>query len=171
MPFCGTPPADTIALASHCLAEFLSVKTCSRLYASPAFPNPADPAFVNACARVETDLDARALLQRLHGVEAAFGRRRGVMNAPRTLDLDLIDDDRLVDASRPDQATDIDPGPIIPHPRLSGRAFVLKPLLDVCPDWHHPVTGIAARTLLDQLPPLDRDAVQPISSARDWCAW
>jgi len=116
----------------------------SRLYRSTAWPDPSDPDFINAVAVIETTLSPWALLTRLHEIEAGFGRERRHTNAPRTLDLDIIDYDGAVSA----------PGetPILPHPRLTGRPFVLLPLMDVAPDWRHPGTGKAIRDLVALLP-------------------
>lgn len=76
----------------------------------------------------------------LHAVEAEFGRERRVPNAPRPLDLDLIDYEGRVESPLA--------GPILPHPRAAERAFVLAPLLDVAPDWRDPVSGRLGRELL-----------------------
>jgi 2-amino-4-hydroxy-6-hydroxymethyldihydropteridine diphosphokinase len=94
-------------------------------------------------ALVDTNLSALALLRLLKQIEAAAGRRGGKPWGPRTLDLDLLDYKGLVlnwARIRPAQPR---PGarPLsLPHPQLESRAFVLKPLLDVAPDWRHPVT-------------------------------
>jgi 2-amino-4-hydroxy-6-hydroxymethyldihydropteridine diphosphokinase len=124
--------------------EGVAVIARSRLYRSPAWPDPSDPEFVNAVARVETNLDPAALLARLHALEASFGRVRREVNAPRTLDLDLIDYDGRISA----------PGavPIVPHPRMDKRAFVLLPLADVAPNWRHPASGRAIAELIAALP-------------------
>lgn len=78
-------------------------------------------------------------------IEAAFGRVRGERNAPRTLDLDLIDfGGRVGDAPEGPGG----PALSLPHPRLSERAFVLGPLSDIAPHWRHPQTGLGVATLL-----------------------
>ena len=87
----------------------------------------------------------------LHGVETDFGRLRSAPNAPRTLDIDLLDYDGLV-------MTD---GVVLPHPRLAERSFVLAPLAEIAPDWRHPVTGLGAGELLAALP--DRDAPKKLA--------
>jgi 2-amino-4-hydroxy-6-hydroxymethyldihydropteridine diphosphokinase len=116
----------------------------SRLYRSAAWPDPSDPEFVNAVISVETALPASVLLARLHEIEMAFGRERRHANAPRTLDLDIVDYGGAV--SLPGKT------PILPHPRLADRAFVLLPLMDIAPDWRHPVTGQTIRALVAALP-------------------
>ena len=83
------------------------------------------PAFLNACALVETTLAPRDLLEHLLDIERRHGRVRAVRNGPRTLDLDIIVyGERRID----------EPGLCIPHPRAHERAFVLRPLADVWPD-------------------------------------
>jgi 2-amino-4-hydroxy-6-hydroxymethyldihydropteridine diphosphokinase len=125
-------------------SDDIAVIGSSRLYRSVAWPNPADPEFVNAVIAVETDLSPPALLAHLHRVEADFGRVRGLANAPRPLDLDIVDYGGLVSA----------PGesPILPHPRLIDRAFVLLPLVEIAPDWRHPATGRSIADLIRALP-------------------
>ena len=115
----------------------------SRLYRSVAWPDPNDPEFVNAVAIVDTAHSAAAFLARLHDIEGAFGRVRGQANSPRPLDLDLIDFSGAVSA----------PGdiPVLPHPRLAERAFVLLPLRDIAPDWRHPISGLGVSRLIEAL--------------------
>ncbi len=91
----------------------------------------------------------------LHKVELAHGRERSVRNAPRTLDLDLIDYQGAV--IEPAREGDLH----LPHPRATHRAFVLLPLQDIAPNWIDPVTGEGLNPLISQLPAADRDACQP----------
>jgi 2-amino-4-hydroxy-6-hydroxymethyldihydropteridine diphosphokinase len=77
----------------------------------------------------------------LHEVETAFGRKRSVPNAPRELDLDLLD-----------YAGQIHDGEVkLPHPRIAERRFVLEPLKSVAPHWRHPVSGLDVDALLNSL--------------------
>ena len=107
-------------------------------------PASDQPWFVNGVAEVATRLDPAALLVLLHAVEREFGRTRGVANAARVLDLDLLAYGATVADGR-------NGGPILPHPRLHERAFVLVPLVDLAPDWRHPVLGKTATELLRDL--------------------
>jgi 2-amino-4-hydroxy-6-hydroxymethyldihydropteridine diphosphokinase len=138
-------PAAAVEAAMRAL-EISNIKVIarSRLYRSAAWPDPADPEFINAVAAVRTNLPPADLLARLHAIEAEFGRVRRYPNAPRPLDLDIIDSDGLTSA----------PGasPILPHPRMVHRAFVLLPLAEIAPDWRHPVTGAGIADLVRALP-------------------
>lgn len=94
--------------------------------------------FINAVVRIDTGLDAEELLRQLQAIEHAFGRERPFRNAPRTLDLDLL----LIGQTK------ILSGTLeLPHPRMTQRAFVLKPLLEIDADVTIPGMGAAASYL------------------------
>jgi 2-amino-4-hydroxy-6-hydroxymethyldihydropteridine diphosphokinase len=146
-------PAEAVEAAIRALQTTeITLISRSRLYRSAAWPDPSDPEFVNAVITVMTDLNASELLERLHTLEAEFGRERRKPNAPRPLDLDIVDHAGRVSA----------PGdtPILPHPRMADRAFVLLPLAEIVPDWRHPVTGAAIADLVRALP--DPHAAVPL---------
>ena len=171
----GRTPAATLAEAVRILGAdpAVSVTATSRFYGSPAWPPGSGPDFVNAVAALDTELDPAGLLVRLLAVETRLGRRRPARWAPRTCDLDLLAVDGTI---LPDRATlarwmalDLGeaqrlepPQLILPHPRLHERAFVLVPLLDVAPDWRHPLTGKDVREMLAALPEAERTAVRPL---------
>lgn len=138
--FAGTP-AQSLKAALAALAEAgIAITALSPFYETLAWPDIADPPFMNAVAAVQTNLQPIALMTLLHKVETAFGRKRSVANAPRTLDLDLLD-----------YAGQIHAGAVtLPHPRMAERRFVLEPLRAVAPDWRHPVTGETITTLLQK---------------------
>ena len=115
-------------------------------YRTAPIPASDQPWYVNAVAEVATDLSADALLAELHAVEAAFGRTRPVPNAARPIDLDILDFHGEIAPGGPGRAT-------LPHPRMTGRAFVLQPLADLAPFWQHPATGQPIQALLKALPP------------------
>ena len=141
MPSPAGPPAVTLQRALDAMPKHgISVVAVSPFYRTPAWPDPADPPFVNAVAKVSTRLLPGELLKALLAIEKSFGRVRKKANEPRTLDLDLIDYGGLI--SDADQL-------MLPHPRMHERAFVLRPLADVAPDWRHPDTGQTIRSLLD----------------------
>lgn len=141
----GGSPRETLLAALAALeAAGVRVVARSRWYDSAAWPDPSQPRYWNAVAAVETALDPVSLLALLQRIEEACGRVRGARNAPRTVDLDLLDYDGLVRPG-PD-------GPILPHPRMAERGFVLLPFREVAPDWHHPVSGASVDALIAALP-------------------
>jgi 2-amino-4-hydroxy-6-hydroxymethyldihydropteridine diphosphokinase len=141
VPSPAGPPAVTLRQALGTMPRHgIEVLTVSPFYRTPAWPNPADPPFVNAVAAVKTRLLPGELLKALLTIEKALGRVRKRPNEPRTLDLDLIDYGGLV--SDADQL-------MLPHPRMHERAFVLRPLADVAPGWRHPDTGQRVGRLLE----------------------
>ncbi len=150
-PFNGLAPADIIVRAAKAVFDFAALREeaaiCSSLYRSPAWPNPSDPPFVNAVMKISTALAPRALMAGLLAIEAGFGRdRQGqARNAPRSLDLDLLAMGDLVIKGETENAL------TLPHPRLAGRAFVLVPLAQIAPDWHHPQTATAIKDLLARI--------------------
>jgi 2-amino-4-hydroxy-6-hydroxymethyldihydropteridine diphosphokinase len=99
-------------------APGLSFVAVSPVFETAPVGGPEQPAYLNAVLIAETTLPARALLDRCHSVEAAFGRTRTEVWGPRTLDLDLI--------LYGDEVSD-DPELTLPHPRAHERAFVLAP--------------------------------------------
>ncbi|MFT8896808.1 MAG: 2-amino-4-hydroxy-6-hydroxymethyldihydropteridine diphosphokinase [Acetobacter sp.] len=139
-------PAATCEAAVEALRELdgLRVDAVSSWYESEPVPPSGQPPYINGVIVGKSSLAPEALLDALHGIEAAFGRVRSVVNAARPLDLDLIDMGGIV---RTDSA------PLLPHPRAHERAFVLLPLMDVLPDWREPGSGKTVQALLDALPP------------------
>ena len=142
LPSEAGPPAKTIGAALASLKNRgVEIAAQSCLYQTTAWPDPTDPAFINAVAALRTPLQPTALMGLLHQVETSFGRKRSVPNAPRTLDIDLLDYEGRIAAA----------DPILPHPRLQERAFVLVPLKEIAPAWRHPLSGRTAQELLDFL--------------------
>ncbi len=138
----GHPPLQACLRAVAGLAALpgLRLVATSRWYATaPVPPLPGAPDYTNGVVRLEGEAEPAALLAALHGLEAGAGRQRPYLNAPRTLDLDLIDLNGLV-RDRPD--------PVLPHPRAHLRRFVLQPLAEVAPGWRHPRLGVTVEALL-----------------------
>ncbi len=121
----------------------LSLAAVSDWYSTAPMPPSGQPPYINGVARLEGTADPAELLRALQAMEQVWGRQRSVPNAARTLDLDIVAMDGLVR---------IAPDPVLPHPRMHLRAFVLTPLLDVAPSWQHPVLRQDAAALLAALP-------------------
>jgi 2-amino-4-hydroxy-6-hydroxymethyldihydropteridine diphosphokinase len=124
------------------LAALLSGAVASARYETDAVGGlPDAPAFLNEVVVGTTQLGPRSLLEALLAIEAAAGRERPFVNAPRTLDLDLIlYGDFVID----------EPGLQVPHPRFRDRLFVLAPLSEVAGDWVDPVSGLTVEQLRDK---------------------
>ena len=131
---------------SGCLAaiDFLTadgaitLDAISPWYRTAPVPVSDQPWFYNAVLKIKTELSPSDLIQRIHNVEAEMGRVRLVRNEARVIDIDIIDYSGLINKSNP----------ILPHPRMHQRAFVLYPLRDVASDWVHPVSGLGIEDLI-----------------------
>jgi 2-amino-4-hydroxy-6-hydroxymethyldihydropteridine diphosphokinase len=97
------------------------------------------PWFLNCVVEAETLLEPRQLLEELQGIERNLGSRKLVPRGPRILDLDILFYD---DAVIHEEGMDI------PHPRLTGRRFVLVPLAELAAEFRHPVSGATALEML-----------------------
>jgi len=94
---------------------------------------PGSPRFLNAAARLETELPPRVLMTRMLEVERALGRKPSeTFGAPRPLDLDLLLYDEVACAVSEGEGAD-EPSLILPHPMMLSRAFVMEPLAEVAP--------------------------------------
>jgi 2-amino-4-hydroxy-6-hydroxymethyldihydropteridine diphosphokinase len=137
----GSPEVTLKAALTALAGRGVQVLDVSLFRQTQAWPDPNDPPFTNAVAWIETELQPFALLGLLHEVETAFGRKRSVPNAPRSLDLDLIDYRGRVETGAVE----------LPHPRIAVRRFVLQPLAEIAPGWRHPVTDRTVEALLAAL--------------------
>lgn len=133
----GTNLGDRDAHLALALRRLVELPETELAALSPVFetdpvgPPPQGP-FLNAVAKLRTALTPRALLDALLVIEREAGRVRGVRNAARSLDLDLLlHGDRVLD----------EPGLTLPHPRIAERPFVLEPLAALAPQLVHPTLG------------------------------
>jgi 2-amino-4-hydroxy-6-hydroxymethyldihydropteridine diphosphokinase len=135
---------DVCEAALSALADKgITVLRHSQWFESEPVPVSEQPWFINGVASVETPLSAVDLLSCLHEIEDSFGRIRRQRNEARILDLDLL--------AFGSDIIEIPNGPIVPHPRLHERAFVLLPLQEIAQDWRHPSTGRSIAALVGEL--------------------
>ena len=144
-PIYGPPRRVLEAALAELGHRGVVARKVSSWYRTAPVPASDQPWYVNAVAEVATSLSADGLLGCLHQVEDLFGRVRTVPNAARLIDLDLLDFNGEIAAGGPGSAT-------LPHPRMDGRAFVLRPLADLAPEWRHPRTRASIQDLLAGLP-------------------
>lgn len=151
----------------------LVIRSVSRFFATPCFPKNAGPDFVNAVVLAEYGGGPSTVLSALHQVEQSFGRERESRWSARTLDLDLIACDGEVlpdratlrhwmDLPLEDQARIAPEQLVLPHPRMQDRAFVLVPMMDVAPDWVHPMLQKNVRDMVRALPVDEIRDVRPL---------
>lgn len=142
-------PADAFQECVQCLSK----QGFSEIRVSPIFrtkPNGAvrQPDYLNCVVQARCASSPREVLDAFKHIERRAGRRLLGRNAPRPLDIDLLDlGGRIVNwpVSRHRQKL------VLPHPLLAERAFVLVPLAALAPKWLHPVYGLSAHQLLMRL--------------------
>jgi len=133
---------DNLERALDFLSQRLRIEKVSSIYDTEPMGNVNQPRFLNLVCQVYTSLAPAALLALGKGIESKLGRVSGESNAPRPIDIDILFyGDEVIET----------PELIIPHPRLTGRAFVLVPLVQIAPELVHPVNGKTVRELLDEL--------------------
>lgn len=121
-----------------------NVSGVSSLYDTEPVGETDQPPFLNAVAWIETELPARELLWQMLLIEKRMGRVRARRWGPRPIDLDLLFyDDEVIE----------EPDLQVPHPEAHRRAFVLLPLLELDPNFRHPVTEETVRRMIQKLPP------------------
>jgi len=128
-----------IESAIDLLKEFIDIEKVSTLIETDPVGGPEQGPYLNGVLLGRTTLAPVELMTRLLDVEAELGRVRSIPNAPRTIDLDLIDYEGVVIDS---------PTLTLPHPRAHQRHFVIKPWLEIDPEallvGHGPLREIMA---------------------------
>jgi 2-amino-4-hydroxy-6-hydroxymethyldihydropteridine diphosphokinase len=119
------------------------VLAVSSFYRTDPVGFTAQRPFWNVAAAIRWTRPPAALLSALQKVERRVGRTKTFRNGPREIDVDILDFAGKRRA-RPD--------PVLPHPRMAARRFVLAPLAEIAPLWRHPIRGLSARELLAGLP-------------------
>ncbi len=132
--------------ATAALERSLSDLVQAQVYETDPRDFVDQPRFLNTVVRGVTSLSPEQLLFRIHQIENMLGRVRDreVPKGPRTIDIDILLYGDLVRTG---------PSPIIPHPRMNDRQFVLVPLLDIDPDLREPSTHTPYASILAALPP------------------
>jgi|SRR5271168_2128013 len=144
LPSPAGTPHETLDAAILRLAELGHLAARSSYYSTEPVGYADQPIFLNAAIALETSLHPEQLLNRLLDIERSFGRDRshGILNGPRTLDLDLLLYGSQILAT---------PTLRIPHPRMAQRSFVLLPMAEIAPALIHPELHQSMSKLLEGL--------------------
>ena len=133
---------ENLEKALDFLSRRMRVARVSSIYDTEPVGTANQPRFLNLACRVHTRLEPAALLALAKGIESKMGRAFGKVNAPRPIDIDiLIYGDRVMET----------PELVIPHPRMTERAFVLVPLVEIAPGLRHPANGKTVKELLGEV--------------------
>ena len=136
--------------ALELLSANVKVARVSPVYDTAPVGNTDQPRFLNLVCKAKTPLTPPHLLSIIKDIEKQLGRVPAPPNSPRPIDIDILFYSDLVLET---------PALVIPHPRLTERAFVLTPLADIAPRLKQPVSGKTVRQMLHELKRTKGDAV------------
>ena len=132
----------------------INVLKRSSFYETPSFHNIKNPKFINVVIEVSTLLSLEEFLSVLISTEEKLERKRGFKNDPRTCDIDLLDYNGQINNLYYKNLIFK-----VPHEELTLRNFVLYPLKEVAPNWHHPKTKEKVNTLINKLSEENRKSI------------
>ena len=133
---------DNLDRALGFLSHRLRVEKVSSVYDTEPVGDTNQPRFLNQVCQVSTGLGSMALLTLVKGIESKLGRLPHTSNGPRPIDIDILFyGDQVIETLKL----------VIPHPRLTQRAFVLIPMAEIAPDLVHPVNGKTIKELMREL--------------------
>ena len=132
---------ENLNKALEYLSQRLRLAEVSSVYDTEPVGNPTQPRFLNMVCQVKTMLKPKDLLVLAKGIERKMGRLPGSPNSPRIIDIDILFyGDEVIKM----------PELVIPHPRLTHRAFILVPMAEIAPDLVHPVNKKTIKELLKE---------------------
>ena len=134
---------ENITIAINLLLERkIKIKKVSNFYETPSYPNQKLPKYLNIGVLADFKNDHNVLLKNIKLIEKKLGRTKTKKNDPRVIDIDIIDFKGIIKDS-----TKLN----IPHPKAYLRNFVLYPILEIDPNWSHPILKKNAQFLIDKL--------------------
>ena len=120
----------------------IKIKKISNFYETPSYPNQNFPKFLNIGVIVDYHNNFFELLNEIKKIEKKLGRTKAIKNDPRIIDIDIIDFNNEIKNTNK---------LILPHPKCHIRNFVLYPILQIDPNWSHPILKKNAQFLINKL--------------------
>ncbi len=153
----GSNLGDRLSNCKEAIKELsrsaLKILRVSTIYESKPWGVTEQPTFLNLVVYGQTELTPYELLGRLKGIESALGRTETYRWGPRVIDLDILFyGDQIIN----------DKELIVPHPYLTERIFVLKPLSEIAPELRHPLTGKTILEYLNDIEKENQDELKPL---------
>ncbi len=134
---------DNISIAIQLLIEAkIQIKKISNFYETPSYPNQNLPKFLNIGILAKFESTYQNILKKIIFIEKKIGRIKTKKNDPRVIDIDIIDFKGQISDSK---------NLILPHPKSHLRNFVLYPILEIDPNWSHPILKKNAKFLINKL--------------------
>ena len=134
---------DNISLAINILINSkIKIKKLSNFYETPSYPNQNFPKFLNVGIIIDFHKNYLDLLNEIKKIEKKLGRIKTAKNDPRIIDIDIIDFNGEIKNTKK---------LILPHPKCHIRNFVLYPILEIDPNWSHPIFKKNAQFLINKL--------------------
>ena len=134
---------DNIFIAINLLQNSkIKIKAVSNFYETPSYPNQNYPKFLNVGLIIEYNHQHIKLLNEIKLIEKKLGRILTKKNDPRIIDIDIIDFNSVIEKTSK---------LILPHPKCHLRNFVLFPILEIDPNWSHPILKKNAKYLIKKL--------------------
>ena len=124
----------------------INILKTSNTYETYAWPNKKHPKFYNNVIKIKTKLSPGNLFITIKDIEKKLGRKKNLINSPRTCDIDILDYEGQIYKLYANNNK-----LIIPHPRLDNRNFVLFPLFEIEKKWKHPSKKTKIQDLIKNL--------------------
>ena len=134
---------DNISLSINLLINSkIKIKKISNFYETPSYPNQRFPKFLNIGIIIDYHNNFFELFNKIKKIEKKIGRTKAIKNDPRVIDIDIIDFNNEI--KNTDKL-------VLPHPKCHLRNFVLFPILQIDPNWVHPILKKNVQYLIDNL--------------------
>ena len=133
---------DNIQKSISLISKFATIDKISNFYETPSYPNRNLPKFINIALRANSHLKPELFLKEIKLIEKKMGRIKKIKNDSRVCDIDIIDFKGIISDKRSLE---------LPHPKSHKRNFVLYPLIEIAPNWFHPILNKNIRFLIKKL--------------------